>query len=143
MVQCAVGQRCPQCTGKFTSHIDKSSKFALPKTLLLSFACGFGLCCLGLMLDVVMGKLSCFNLVIVGFFGVMAGRRIHDMAGLGNARKFLPWVGIACTAGILLHPVGWTMVFSLITADLSFIASAWLPPVLIVLTVMAPMISDS
>lgn len=143
MVQCAVGQRCPKCTGKFTSHVAKSAKFSLTKTLLFSFASGFGLCCLSMMLSAVMGLLSCFNLVIVGFFGVMLGQKINQTVGLGNARKYMPWVGAACAAGVLVHPVGWAMVFSLMMGDLSIIAAAWLAPVLIVLTVMAPIISDS
>lgn len=143
MVQCAVGQRCPQCTGKFTSHMAKSSTYVLAKTLIFSFASGFGLCCLAVLLNAVMGLLSCFNLVIVGFFGVMLGKKIHEAAGYGNTRQYMPYVGIACVAGVLSHPVGWAMIFSLMMGDLSLIAAAWLPPVLIVLTVMAPMISDS
>lgn len=143
MVQCAVGQRCPKCTGKFTSHVDKKSKSRLPIVMLFGFASGFGLCCLDMMLDVVMGQLNWFNLVIVAFFGVLVGRHLHDFVPFGKVRHYMPWVAAACAGGVLAHPMGWMMVFSLLSGNLSFIAAAWLAPALIVLTVMAPIISDS
>ncbi len=94
MVQCPVGNRCPNCTKRFTSHVLQVDSKVIVRCLLASIVVGFlfGLLQIFIPLDGI------YMLFFVYLFGVFAGNIMFKLTGHKLGRK----VAATIAAGILV-----------------------------------------
>lgn len=96
-VQCAVGNRCPKCAGRFESHVLKLSGTVICRLVVVSIASGVLLSNLVTM----QGAFGGFLFQI--FVGYLLGRVIHRSADYKFGPKIAPIAVGACLLGMLLN----------------------------------------
>jgi uncharacterized protein YegJ (DUF2314 family) len=115
MVQCPVGNRCPKCAGKFTSHVLAVTPGAMLKTLAAAAAAGFAFGWADSFLP--LGGILMMFFVYLG--GVAAGNVVHKISGHKMGPKISTTVVAGLVVGALLSPVGERAlnVFHIVTRD--------------------------
>ena len=96
-VQCAVGNRCPKCAGRFESHVMKLSPAVFTRLVVVAMASGVVLANLVTM----QGAFGGFLFQI--FVGYLLGRIIHRAADYKFGPKIAPIAVGSCLLGMLLN----------------------------------------
>lgn len=99
MVQCPVGNRCPKCAGKFTSHVLEVTPVVIAKTLAASIVVG---CVFGFLNTSMMGFYGYFILYAVG---ILVGNAIHRVSGYKMGPKISATVLVGVLVGTVLSPM--------------------------------------
>lgn len=102
MVQCPVGNRCPKCAGKFTSHVLAVTPLIMIKTLAAAGVAGFAFGWADTFLP--LGGLFMMFFVYLG--GVGIGNVVHKVSGHKMGPKISMTVVAGLVVGALLSPVG-------------------------------------
>ena len=99
-VQCPVGFRCRDCSGKFQSHLIVVTPWVMVRTVLSCVA-------LGSIYRFVLpeGGLSFFGLIIPYFAGALCGKVIHKIAGHKLGAKVIASITAGLVVGMLLSPI--------------------------------------
>lgn len=94
MVQCPVGNRCPKCAGKFTSHVLEVSPMVVARTLAVAAL-------IGGLFSLTGGGFSFgfYGWIITYVMGIFAGNIIHKAASFKLGRKVLATVSIGVIGG--------------------------------------------
>ena len=100
LVQCPVGFRCQNCSGRFKSHLIIVSPWIVARTVLSCIALGsvYGFVLPG-------GGFSIFNFVIPYFVGALCGKVVHKIAGYKLGKKVVASIVSGLVIGILLSPI--------------------------------------
>ncbi len=96
-VQCAVGNRCAKCAGRFESHVMKLSGGVIFRLIVVSVASGVVLSAIVTM----EGSFGGFLFQI--FVGYLLGRLIHRVAEYKFGPKIAPIAVGSCFLGMLLN----------------------------------------
>lgn len=111
MVQCPVGNRCPKCTKRFTSHVLQIGPWVILRAIT-------GGAVAGVLFNLLQGFFPLGGFYILFFvylIGVLAGNIVFKLSG----RKIGGRVAIAVTIGVLLGslctPFLWTTCFNSMT----------------------------
>ncbi len=102
MVQCPVGNRCPKCAGKFTSHVLAVTPVAMLKTLGAAAVAGFAFGWVDTFLP--LGGFYMMFFLYLG--GVFVGNLVHKVSGHKMGPKISMTVLAGLVVGALLSPVG-------------------------------------
>jgi len=102
MVQCPVGNRCPKCAGKFTSHVLAVTPLAMLKTLAAAAVAGFAFG----WADSFLPLGGIFMMFFVYLGGVVAGNVVHKVSGHKMGPKITLTVVAGLVIGALISPVG-------------------------------------
>lgn len=100
LVQCAVGNRCKKCAGRFTSHVLQVSPLLLLKAGLFTTLIGFIFSC---MQPSITGFGFYSYLLFIGI-GYVTGRLLHKIVGYKLGGKILTAVMAGFLLGYLLGP---------------------------------------
>lgn len=100
MVPCPVGNRCPKCAGKFTSHVLKISGWALARTALAALAAGY---IVG-ALNSVYPLYGVYMMIAVYFAGLVAGNLIHRISGHKLGKRVTTCVLVGIVIGFAVSP---------------------------------------
>ncbi len=99
LVECPVGNRCANCTKRFTSHLLQISPWIIVRALLGGIIAGF----LFLLSQIFCPLSGFFMLLIYYFLGALAGNLIFKIAGRKIGKKMAIAVGIGVLTGNFFH----------------------------------------
>ncbi len=111
-VECAVGNRCKACAGRFESHLLKVPPAIYVRLVIVSAASGLIL----MTLSTMRGGYGGFLFQI--FIGYLLGRLIHRVSNYKYGPKIAPIAVISCLLGMMLnHNVSLMLVLFLYSPD--------------------------
>jgi uncharacterized protein YegJ (DUF2314 family) len=99
MVQCPVGNRCPKCAGRFTSHLLVVTPWIVIRTVAAAAVIGYAF-----------GFLQMSSMGFYGFFimyavGLLVGNVLHRVAGFKMGPKIIATVIAGVICGAALSPM--------------------------------------
>lgn len=135
MIQCAVGNRCPKCAA-----VPENPKLKVgPLTYAKVIACAVAVGCALNMLFKCIPCLWGFNLVLIGFCGMGAGKFIHKISGYKPGKRLAAAVGVALIAGIFMD-ITWFFLIPMALMHGEF--TVLLMPLISLITVLVPLLQD-
>lgn len=105
MVQCAVGNRCKKCAGKFSTHLVKMTPMVITKVVLLSFASSYLIIATEHVasLSVPICMIGPISVAVSAYF---LGGFIHKASGYKDGKLLTPFILIPLVIGFLVNPFG-------------------------------------
>ncbi|MBN8660164.1 MAG: hypothetical protein J0M35_07355 [Candidatus Obscuribacter phosphatis] len=122
LVQCAVGNRCKKCAGRFTSHVLQVSPLTMGKAALFTAVVGFAFSFVQPMLP----GFGFYGFLILMGLGYLSGRLLHKTVGYKLGSKIVMTVIAGFLLGYFLGPFHDTLSNALIMlqADIETQAAA-------------------